>query len=100
MKKISNFTIFGAGLGIAFAVFTAVLFFTNHLYLWEALNDIIIGIIIFVISWFYNRILGIERNLQAVEDYLDEKRINDTEVNQHVTNQRKQEQTQNQNNDS
>ncbi|MFH1308002.1 MAG: hypothetical protein ABIH72_04075 [archaeon] len=70
MKKVSNWSLVGYAVGIFVIIFTAA----RYLFLYPDFSQMILfifsGAAICAFSWVYNRILGINNTLNAVEEYL------------------------------
>ena len=72
--KISNWSLLGYGGGI-------ILLFTSVVRYWWMYSDIdkvlaysVIGILILAVSWLYNMNMRLNNKINAVEDYLSDKK--------------------------
>ena len=70
MKRISNFSLVGYIIGIAFALLSSIRYFLLFPDLDRALVYVGIGIIICALSWTYNRLQEHSNELTAMGDYL------------------------------
>jgi len=72
--RVSNWTILGYAIGLAFSLFSGIRYFLIFYDLDRAIVYIAIGGIICGLAWLYNRQLEISNTLTAIEDYLDDKK--------------------------
>ena len=75
VKKISNWSILGYVIGIAFALLSSIRYFLLYPDLDRALVYVGIGVIICGLSWIYNKLLEHENTIEAMSEYLVDKKI-------------------------
>ena len=73
MKKISNWSILGMVIGIIFAIGSFIRYYIIYQDLSEVVIGVSIGLLIFAISFLYNKQRSLEYTLDALEEYLDDK---------------------------
>lgn len=74
MKKISNWSLLGYVIGIAFAILSAIRYFLLFPDLDKALVYVGIGFIICALAWTYNKLMEHSNELSAVGEYLADRR--------------------------
>lgn len=75
MKKISTWTLIGYLAGAVFGIGSFIRYYIIFPDLDKALTDILIGVIVCAIAWLYNKQKQHEYSIDAVEEYLDDKKI-------------------------
>jgi len=70
MKKISNWSLLGIFAGLVFGLGSFVRYFIFYIDYDRALVYSLIGIIIILLSWAYNRLLQLSNRITGLEDYL------------------------------
>ena len=73
-KKISNWSLLGYIIGIAFALFSSIRYFLLFPDTDRALVYVGIGIIVCGLSWVYNKLLEHENTIEAMSEYLADKK--------------------------
>jgi len=73
MKKISNWSILGMAIGIIFAIGSFIRYYIIYQDLSEVVIGFSIGLLIFAVSFLYNKALSQEHTLDALEEYLVDK---------------------------
>jgi len=74
MKKISNWSWLGYIIGIAFALLSSIRYFIIFYDLDRALVYVGIAGIVCGLAWLYNRQLELSYSIEAVEEYLADKK--------------------------
>lgn len=74
MKKISNLSLIGYLAGGTFAIGSFIRYYILWFDLDKVITDVLIGVIVCAIAWLYNRQLQHNHSIEAIEDYLDDKR--------------------------
>jgi len=74
VKKISNWSILGYIIGIAFALLSSIRYFLLYPDLDKALVYVGIGGIICGLSWTYNKLVEHENTIEAMSEYLADKK--------------------------
>ena len=72
--KISTWSLGGFSFGIVFSLFSAIRYFVLYPDEDKAIAYVIIGLLIISISWLYNRMLKLNNQLTAVEDFLADRK--------------------------
>ena len=70
MKKISNWSLVGYGVGIFIVIFTAARYLLLYPDFSQMLLFVFAGAVICALSWIYNKMLGLVNTLDAIEEYL------------------------------
>jgi O-antigen/teichoic acid export membrane protein len=73
MKRISNFSLLGMAIGIIFALGSFIRYYIIYNDLSEVTIGVSIGVLIFAISFMYNKLLSQEHTIDALEEYLVDK---------------------------
>jgi len=73
MKRISNWSILGYIIGVAFAILSSVRYFLLFPDLDRALVYVGIGLIICALSYVYNKLLEHSIEIEAIGEYLEDK---------------------------
>ena len=74
MKKISNWSLLGYIIGIAFALLSSIRYFLLYPDLDKALVYVGIGMIVCGLAWFYNKLLEHSNTIEAMSEYLADKK--------------------------
>ncbi len=74
MKKISNWSILGYVIGIAFALLSSIRYFLLYPDLDRALVYVGIGFIVCGLAWIYNKLLEHGNTIEAMSEYLADKK--------------------------
>lgn len=75
MEKISHWTWLGYIAGTIFAIGSFIRYYIIWPDVSEAITDVLLGVIIIAISWLYNENKQREYSLDAVEEYLADKKL-------------------------
>ena len=70
----SHWSLVGYGLGLTFAIVSAVRYWMLYPDLDKFIAYVVIGALILAVSWLYNQNLQTKNKLTAVEDYLAERK--------------------------
>lgn len=73
MKKISNWSILGYVIGIAFSIFSAIRYFLIYPDTDRALVYVGIGMIVCGLAFLYNRSVEYGNSIRGMEGYLSDK---------------------------
>jgi len=74
--KISNWSLAGMIAGLIFAVGSFIRYWIYYPDLDRVIVYVIMGILIFAVSFLYNRLIWLGHTLEGVEEYLANKNLN------------------------